>query len=194
MDQFPFNLFQTAFVNEIKDVYKQFISLNQEKTPYIFTITAPDYIAINHPNSNCICFNGNTVKELEGAGYSYNSEDPGELYYQYNMEEWEDHSLSDNDFPQSNQIIRDYIIRNEESISDENHCYSKDFILFREDFFEHLIQNIEQLKTQGFFDSFSSKGILLNFEVREYYDEDEMCRIFERLNTKKDAAQFEKWL
>ena len=194
MDPFPFDLFQTAFVNEIKAVYQQFVTRNQEKRPYIFTISVPDYIAINHPNSNCICFNGNTVKEFEEEGHSYNSKDPDELYYQYNMEEWEEHSLSDNDFPRSNEIIRDYIIRNEASISDEESCYTKDFMQFRDVFFEYLIQNIEQLKTEGFFDSFPSKGILLNFEVREYYDEDEMCRIFERLNTKKDAAQFKKWL
>jgi hypothetical protein len=32
------------------------------------------------------------------------------------------------------------------------------------------------------------------FEVREYYQEDEMLQIFKRLNTKEELSIYEKWL
>ena len=194
MSTFPFDDFQAIFISEVKKTFIQFVTVNKEKMPYIFVISVPDYIAINHPHSYCITFNGNTIKEFEENGYSFNSDDPDDLYYKYNMEEWNEHSLTDNDFPKSNEIIFNYIIDNESVISDDQCCYTEEFISFRNEFFECLIRSLEQLKMEGFFNSICIDSMLINFYVREYYDEDEICQIFERLNTKKDLKQFKKWM
>ena len=194
MSVFPFDKFQTVFIDEVKKNFIQFVNENKEKRPYIFVISVPDYIAINHPHSYCITFNGNTIEEFEENGYSFNSTNPDELYYKYNMEEWDDHSLTNNDFSKSNEIILNYIIDNESFISDDQCSYTEDFICFRDELFECLIRGLEQLRIEKFFNSILADSILINFYVREYYDEDEMYQIFERLNTEKELDQFKKWI
>lgn len=194
MSTFPFDNFQAVFIDEVKKTFIQFVTVNKEKKPYIFVISVPDYIAINHPHSNCITFNGNTISELEESGYFFNSSDPDELYYKYNAEEWDEHSLTDNDFPKSNEIILNYIIENESFISDDPCYYTEEFINFRDKLFQCLIRSLEQLRIEKFFNSTFNNSILINFYVREYYDEDDMCQIFERLNTKEELDQFKKWM
>lgn len=88
----------------------------------------------------------------------------------------------------------EYIIENENVISDQDFNYSDEFLQFREDFFDALIKSIEQLRAEGFFKSVNLEHILINFEVREYYQEDEMLEIFKRLNTKEDSCLYAKWL
>jgi hypothetical protein len=53
---------------------------------------------------------------------------------------------------------------------------------------------IEQLRAEEFFKSVYQEHILINFEVREYYQEDEMLEIFKRLNTKEELSIYAKWL
>ena len=160
----------------------------------MFTILVPDYIAINHPHSHCISFNGNTKDEFEAEGYSYTTTDSDELYSKYCADEWNDHSFSVNDFPECNQMILAYIIDNEDGISDQDSIYSDEFLQFREEFFDTLIESLEELRAEGFFKSVYEEDILLNFEVREYYEEDEMLDIFERLNAKEESSLYAKWL
>ncbi|MBP1907557.1 hypothetical protein J2Z32_004232 [Paenibacillus turicensis] len=194
MTTFPFDRLKDVFIKELKSVFTQFIDKYKDKKPYIFSILVPDYIAINHQKSYCISFNGNTVDDFEANGYCYTTTDSDELYYKYCADEWNDHSISENDFPECNKIILEYIIENETVISDDDFNYCAEFIQFREDFFETLIQLIEQLKAEGFFKSVYQEHLLINFEVRDYYQEDEMLKIFERLNTKEDAGLYAKWL
>jgi len=196
MNSFPFDRFKEVFINEIKSVFPQFIDKYKDKKPYIFTIRVPDYIAINHPKSYCISFDGNTTDEFEAEGYCYTTTDSEELYYKYCSEEWNDHSISENDFPDCNKIILEYIIEdeNENVNSDQEYNYSDEFLQFREDFFDTLIKSIEQLRAEGFFKSVYHEHILINFEVREYYKEAEMLEIFKRLNAKEDLCLYAKWL
>lgn len=194
MTSFPFDSVKDIFIKELKSVFAQFIDKYKDKKPYIFSILVPDYIAINHQKSYCISFNGNTADEFEAEGYCYTTTDSEELYYKYCADEWDNHSISENDFPECNKIILEYIIENENDISDQNFNYSAEFIQFREDFFEILIQSLAQLRAEGFFKSVYKEPILINFEVREYYQEDEMLKIFERLNTKEDVSLYAKWL
>lgn len=194
MKPFPFDRLREVFIKEIKSVFPQFINQYKAKSPYMFTILVPDYIAMNHPHSYCISFNGNTKDELKAEGYSYTTTDSDELYYKYCAEEWNDHSFSENDFPECNQIILAYIIENEDAISDQDSNYSDEFLQFREAFFNTLIESLEQLREEGFFKSVYQEDILLNFEVREYYEEDEMLEIFERLNSTEESSLYAKWL
>lgn len=194
MNSFHFDRFKEVFIKEIKSVFPQFIDKYKDKKPYIFTILVPDYIAINHQKSYCISFNGNTTDEFEAKGYCYTTTDSGELYYKYCSDEWDNHSISENDFPECNKIVLKYIIENEKVISDQDCNYSDQFLQFREDFFETLIESLEELREDGFFKSIYQEHILINFEVREYYQEDEMLEIFERLNTEEDLCLYEKWL
>lgn len=194
MNSFAFDRFKEAFIRELKSVFTQFIDKYKDKKPYIFTILVPDYIAINHPKSYCVSFNGNTIDEFESRGYSHTTTDSSELHYKYCSEEWDDHSISENDFPECNKIVLEYIIENENIISDQDRNYSDEFLKFRENFFDTLIQSLEQLRTEGFFKSVYQEHILINFEVREYYPEDRMLEIFTRLNTKEDSILYEKCL
>lgn len=82
------------------------------------------------------------------------------------------------------------MIENENVISDQIFNYSDEFIQFRKDLFEILIQALAQLRPEGFFKSVYQEYILINFEVRDYYQEDEMLEIFERINTKEDFLSF----
>lgn len=194
MTSFPFDRLKELFIKELKSVFAQFIDKYKDKKPYIFSILVPDYIAINHQKSYCISFNGNTIAEFEANGYCYTTKDSDELYYKYCADEWNDHSISENDFPECNKIILEYIIENENVISDQSFNYSAEFNQFREDFFELLIQSLAQLRAEGFFKSVYEEHILINFEVRDYYQEDEMLEIFERVNTKEDVGLYANWL
>ena len=194
MTPFPFDDFRKIFISEVKDTFMQFMEANKKRKPYIFSISVPDYIALNHPQSYCISFNGNTIEELQSNGYSFNSNNPDDLYYKYTMDEWDEHSPLPNAFPKSNEIILNYISFNENHISDEKCRYTEAFLGFRNEFFEYLISTLEQLKNENYFASIAEDKILINFEVREYYDENQMCQIFGRLNDEKDLTQFEKWL
>jgi hypothetical protein len=194
MTSFPFDRLKDVFVKELKSVFVQFIDKHKDKKPYIFSILVPDYIAMNHLKSYCISCNGNTTDEFEAEGYDYTTTDPDELYYKYCADEWNVHSISENDFPECNKIVLEYIIENEDVISDHNCNYSNEFLKFREEFFETLIQLIAQLRAEGFFESVYQEHILVNFEVRDYYQEDEMLEIFERLNIKEDVSLYAKWL
>ncbi|WP_238916888.1 DUF4303 domain-containing protein [Clostridium sp. YIM B02555] len=194
MKSFPFDKFKEAFIKEIKSVFTQFIDKYKDKKPYIFTIIVPDYIATNHPKSYCISFNGNTTDEFEAEGYCYTTADSEELYYKYCSDEWNDHSISENDFPECNKIVLEYIIENENVISNKDCNYTDEFLQFREDFFDTLIKSIEQLRAEEFFKSVYQEHILINFEVREYYQEDGMLEIFKRLNTKEELSIYVKWL
>jgi len=131
------------------------------------------------------------------------------LYYEYkyNSEEWIDinNVFTDNDFPKSNAIILDYYEKNEESVFDEDENieldgydrdsgYSDEFIKFRMEFFDFLIKCLKQLRDEKYFESVYPERILINFEVREFFSEDEMMRIFEELNTKEEAKLFARFL
>lgn len=79
-------------------------------------------------------------------------------------------------------------------LSNQDYNYTDEFLQFREEFFDTLIKSIEQLRTERVFKSVYQENILINFEVREYYQEDEMLEIFKRMNTKEDVCLYEKWL
>jgi len=125
--------------------------------------------------------------------------------YKYNSEEWINDTFTDNDFPKSNAIILDYYEKNEESVFDEDENiesdgydrdsgYSIEFIKFRTEFFNFLIRCLKQLRDEKYFESMYPERILINFEVWEYYNEDEMMGIFEELNTKEEAKLFARFL
>ena len=60
--------------------------------------------------------------------------------------------------------------------------------------FDFLIKCLKQLRDEKYFESVYPERILINFEVWEYYNEDEMMRIFEELNTKEEAKLFSRFL
>jgi hypothetical protein len=222
MKPFPYDEFYPIFMEEVKYLFYRFINFNKDKKPYIFVICAPDYIAINHPKSYCLWANGNTIVDFELTGFSY--ADPNikpdrwesdvrdkysdlfmvdflinhvkgwGLCSKYSADEWSNEAFTDNDFPKSNSIILDYVIENEDKITDEEDEYTEEFMKFRTDFFNCLIKGLKQLRDEKFFDSVYQERVLINFEVREYYDDDEMVRIFECLNTKEEAVLFAEYV
>lgn len=126
-------------------------------------------------------------------------------YYRYNSEEWINKTFTDNDFPKSNAIILDFYEENEENVFDEDENveldgydrdsgYSDEFIKFRMEFFNFLIKSLKQLRDEKYFESVYPERILINFEVREYFSEEEMIHIFEELNTKEEAKLFARFL
>ena len=57
-----------------------------------------------------------------------------------------------------------------------------------------MIKCLKQLRDEKYFESVYPERILINFEVRKFYSEDEMMRIFEELNTKEEAKLFARFL
>jgi hypothetical protein len=222
MKPFPFDEFYLVFLEEVKSLFSRFISLNKNKKPYIFTVCAPDYIAINHPNSYCLQANGNTIVDFELTGFSYadpnikpdrweldvrdkysdlftidfliNNVKGWGLCSKYSVNEWSNEAFRDDDFPKSNSIILDYVIKNEDKIADKDYKFTEEFRKFRTDFFNCLIKGLKQLRDEKFFETAYPEKVLINFEVREYYDEDERVRIFECLNTKEEAELFAEYV
>jgi hypothetical protein len=128
-------------------------------------------------------------------GYSYaNTTDGVALTYKYSANEWSNETFTNNDFPKSNSIILDYVTENEDKITDEDCNFTEEFMKFRTDFFNCLIESLKQLRDEKFFETVYPERILINFEVREYYEDDEMIRIFEYLNTQEEAELFAKFL
>jgi hypothetical protein len=128
-------------------------------------------------------------------GYSYaNTTGEVALSYKYSAEEWSNEAFTDNDFPKSNSIILDYVTENEDKITDEDCNFTEEFMKFRTDFFNCLIKGLKQLRDEKFFETVYPERVLINFDVREYYDNDEMIRIFECLNTKEEVELFAEWL
>jgi len=132
-------------------------------------------------------------------------------YYKYNSDEWINETFTDNDFPRSNTIVLNYYKKNEKDVFDEdedededeninsdsydrNSGYSVEFIKFRTEFFNFLIKCLKQLRDEKYFESVYPERILINFEVREFYSEEEMIHIFEELNTKEEAKQYTRAL
>lgn len=194
MNEFLFDDFQDIFISEVKNNFVKFIDEYRDKVPYIFVISAPDYIANNHPLSYCLGYNGNTIQEFQEGGYSFDTNNPEELYLKYCSEEWHDHSTTDNNFPKSNKIILNYIIENESYFTDDKFNYTDNFIDFRNKLFQCIITSLESLKNENYFKSKFDGSMIINFHVREFYDDFEVCGIFERLNTKQDLEEFKKWM
>ena len=132
-----------------------------------------------------------------------------EYDYKYNSEEWVNDIFKDNDFPKSNAIVLNYYKKNEKDVFDEDDDkdenissdsydrdsgYSIEFIKFRTEFFNFLIKCLKQLRDEKYFESVYPERILINFEVREFYSEEEMIHIFEELNTKEEAKQYTRAL
>jgi hypothetical protein len=113
-----------------------------------------------------------------------------DLGLRYSADEWSNEAFTDNDFPRSNSIILDYVIENEDKITDEEDEYTEEFMKFRTDFFNCLIKGLKQLRNEKFFETVHPGRVLINLEVREYYDNDEIVRIFESLNTEEEAELF----
>ena len=159
-----------------------------------------------------------TIVKMESDGESedeiakwYKFIDSEALYYnyKYNSEEWINETFTDNEFPKSNAIVLNYYKKNEKDVFDEDDDkdenissdsydrdsgYSIEFIKFRTEFFNFLIRCLKQLRDEKYFESMYPERILINFEVWEYYNEDEMMGIFEELNTKEEAKLFARFL
>jgi hypothetical protein len=116
-----------------------------------------------------------------------------DLGLRYSADEWSNETFTKNDFPRSNLMILDYVIENEDKIVGEDDKYTEEFMKFRTDFFNCLIKCLKQLRDEKFFETAYPEKVLINFEVREYYDKDEMIRIFECLNTKEEAELFAEY-
>ena len=245
MNPFPYDALHPVFMEEFKALFTRFIEQNRDKKPYIFTLRAPEYIAINHSNSYCLAANGNTIVDFEspkgispedrekrekaaaklslddpleaeiaaifqadlaGAGYSFANPEGEAFYYKYYSEEWRNESFTANDFPKSNLMILNYIIENEKDIGDDSDealspetynrdsGYSEDFIKLRTEFFNFLITCLKRLRDEKYFESAYPERVLINFEVREYFTEEEQMRIFEDLNSKEEARGFARFL
>ena len=246
MNPFPYDELRPVFMEELKALFSRFIEQNKEKKPYIFALRAPDYIAINHPNSYCLGANGNTIMDFEsprkepspeerekttraisnlslddpleaeiaamfqadlaGSGYSFAKPEGDAFYYKYCSEEWRNTFFTANDFPKSNSMILAYIIENEKDIGDDSDeapssetydrdsGYSEGFVKFRTEFFNFLIKCMRQLRDEKYFESVYPERVMINFEVREYFTEEEQIRIFEELNSKKEAKEFARYL
>jgi hypothetical protein len=196
-------------MEEVKSLFSRFISLNKDKKPYIFTVCVSDEIAIDHPNSYCLWANGNTIVDFESTGFSYAdpyvNPDGWELVerYQrippfkwalsakYSQDEWSNKAFTSHDFLKSDSIISHYVIvENKDEFASEVCMFTEEFMKFRTDFFNCLIKCLKQLRDEKFFDSVYPERILINFEVREYYNNDDMIRIFEVLNTREEAELY----
>jgi hypothetical protein len=205
MKPFPYNEFYLVFMEELKSIFSRFISHSKDKKPYIFVVAALDYIAVSEskqPESCCLWARGNTIADFESTGYSYDNPKGYGVEFKYNSEEWlaeawRNNSFSYNDFSKANSIIFNYIIENEDMIvkeKEKNYEFTEGFKAFRTEFFSLLIKCLKQLRDEKFFESVYPERVLINFEVREYYDNDEIIRIFESLNTKEEAELFAEWL
>jgi hypothetical protein len=128
-------------------------------------------------------------------GYSYaNTTNEVALVYKYSADEWNNEAFTDNDFSKSNSIIQDYVIENRDMIEEKDYQFTEGFKVFRTEFFSFLIKCLKQLRDEKFFDSVYPERVLINFEVREYYENEEMVRIFECLNTKEETELFAEWI
>jgi hypothetical protein len=201
MKPFPYDEFYPVFMEEVKSIFSRFISLNKDKKPYIFVIAVPDYVANSYskPFSCCLSARGNTIADFESTRYSYDNPKGSGLVFKYNSEEWSaeawrNNSFSNNDFSKANQIIFNYIIENEDMIEDKDYQFTEGFKAFRSDFFSFLIKCLKQLRDEKFFDSVYPERVLVNFEVREYYEDEEIIRTFESLNTKEETELFAEWI
>jgi hypothetical protein len=166
----------------------------REKMPPEFRNKIAKLKSRGDPRGNVVAKLLSKLVDSGAEGYSYaNTTDEVALSYKYSAEEWSNEAFTDNDFPKSNSIILDYVIENEDKITDEDCNFTKEFMKFRTDFFNCLIKGLKQLRGEKFFETVYPERVLINFEVREYYDSDEMVRIFESLNTKEEAELFAKW-
>ena len=118
---------------------------------------------------------------------------PDALNYKYSVEEWPPKTFSDNGFPKSDSMILAYITENEQNITDEEK-YTEELTKFKTEFFNFLIKSLKQLRDEKYFESVYPERMLINFEVWEFYSEEEMMRIFEELNTKEEAKLFARFL
>jgi|GEM_PF-3269390 len=117
----------------------------------------------------------------------------GVVDYKYSVEEWPPRTFSDNGFPKSDSMILAYITENEQNITDEEK-YTEELAEFKTEFFDFLIKCLKQLRDEKYFESVYPERIVINFEVMEYYSEEEEMRIFEELNTKEEAKQYARAL
>ena len=186
MTNFDFKDFESVFKEEVKINYNRFISENKEKLPYIFVITANDYIVMDTPE--CLNFCGNTMSELTQNEISTDSD----IYYL--PEEWTDTYFSENSFPKANTLIFEFMTQNEKLFADENHFYTKDFLSFRKELFYQIVDTLESLKNEQFYSECYNGKMLINFYVRDYFEDEEMYEIFERLNSKEDGVKFREFM
>ena len=58
-----------------------------------------------------------------------------------------------------------------------------------------MIKCLKQLQDEKYFESVYPERILIDFQVEEYYDnEEKMIHIFEELNTKEETKLFARFL
>jgi hypothetical protein len=89
-----------------------------------------------------------------------------DLGLRYSADEWSNEAFTGKDFPKSNSIILDYVIENEDKLTNEDCNFTEEFIKFikfRTDFFECLIKVLKQLRDEKFFDAVYPERILINF-------------------------------
>jgi hypothetical protein len=116
------------------------------------------------------------------------------LDYKYLVETWMNKTFTNNDFPKSDSMILAYITENEQNITDEEK-YTEELTKFKTEFFDFLIKCLKQLRDEKYFESVYPERILIDFQVEEYYDnEEKMIHIFEELNTKEEAKLFARFL
>ena len=119
---------------------------------------------------------------------------PDILDYKYSVEEWLKKTFTDNGFPKSDSMILAYITENEQNITNEEK-YTEELTKFKIEFFNFLIKCLKQLRDEKYFESVYPERILIDFQVEEYYDnEEKMIHIFEELNTKEETKLFARFL
>lgn len=209
MTAFPFDELRPVLLDEIKKAFVKFIDQKREDDPYIFCIVPLDWC----PDIPCgftfsVMARGNTISGFNEAcrkagerrkADAEANDDSKNLWYYYFSEEWEP---SEQELPKTNDIILRYFSGiNLEDISDDDCAFTEEFLKFRADLFDFLVECLVHLKQEGLFAATYDGKMLIDFQAHNfedrydsYYSEDAEIKIFERLNAEEDAKQHKKYV
>ena len=132
--------------------------------------------------SDCLCSLGiiaNTESYLkEQTSNDINHEDY--FYYKYSCVEWDIWNSNEDKFNLISSNIKEYIEKNEFKFVNQDYSYTDEFFELQSKIFDICVKSLKEFSNSKLYKKHSN--IILNFEVREYFDEDEIIKIFSYLN------------
>lgn len=128
-------------------------------------------------SASCNTFKHLTEMQEEEEGYN--------IYFKWSVGEWKYETLNAKEFNNLTSLLR------EENQSNEGN--QGRFIENRRTLFNTAVEVLEELKKEGLFDKMLDEFVLM-FGVSDFSDVQLEISFAKRLNTEKQAAEFEQWL
>ena len=102
------------------------------------------------------------------------------FYYKYSYVEWDIWKGIEGEFNSIARNIKEYIEKNEFKFVNQDYSYTDEFLELQSKIFNICVESLKEFSNSKLYKKHSN--IILNFEVREYFDEDEMIKIFSYFN------------